>query len=183
MAEENWGPLSPSTANRLGPLIWDPEMDEADEEPPYIILPDKYFTVYEHGRRTLLSGQLPPDLASERGIRVRAWRAYQRRMSQEPPWERAERYQQMISQQGFRSIRALARATGEDHSRLAKVLKILELPPSALEALRHNADNARLRAHFTERRLRQMVRKRSGKAAILREIQQVLHVTHPASPP
>lgn len=99
-------------------------------------------------------------------------------MSQEPPWERAERYRLMIAQQGFRSIRALARAVGEDHSRIAKVLKILELPQTALEALRRNSDNVCLRAYFTERRLRQLVRKRSDEAAILREIQQALHVSH-----
>jgi hypothetical protein len=149
-------------------------MEEAGEEPPYILLSNKYFTIYEHGRRHLLSGQLPPDLASQHGIRVRSWRAYQRRMSQEPPWGRAQRYQLMIAQQGFRSIRALARATGENHSRLAKVLKILELPPGALEALKRNSDSARIRARFTERRLRELVRQDQCEAAILREIKQTI---------
>ena len=79
------GPLSPSAANRP-PLTWDPDMEEAGEEPPYILLPDKYFTIYEHGRRHLRSGRLPPELAGQHGIRIRTWRAYQRRMAQEPPW-------------------------------------------------------------------------------------------------
>jgi ParB-like chromosome segregation protein Spo0J len=94
-------------------------------------------------------------------------------MSQEPPWERAKRYQLMIAHHGFRSIRALAKAVGKDHSRVARILKILELPPSALEALQRNSDNARLRARFTEQRLRRMVMQDRPEAAILREIGQV----------
>jgi ParB-like chromosome segregation protein Spo0J len=95
-------------------------------------------------------------------------------MRQEPPWERAERYYRMMQEQGFRSIRALARAIGEDHSRIARILKVLELPQSALEALQRDSDNARLRAHFTERRLRQLVRQDQPGTAILREIGQVI---------
>ena len=75
-------------------------------------------------------------------------------MSQEPPWERAERYRRKMQVHGSRSIRALARATGEDHSRLAKILKVLALPERVLEALRVHADYPRVRAHFSERRLR-----------------------------
>ncbi len=149
-------------------------MEEASEEPPYILLPDKYFTIYEHGRRILLSGPQPAVLAGQRGIRARTWRAYQRRMSQEPPWERAWRYRLMMSQQGFKSIRALAWALKEDHSRVARVFQILKLPERVLAALRAHADHPRVRAHFTEKRLRQMVTKDRGEAAILREIEQVI---------
>lgn len=159
-------------------------MEEADELPPYIILPDKYFTVYEHGRRILLSGQLPTGLASQHGIRVRSWRAYQRRMSQEPAWERAERYQQMIAQRGFRSIRALARTLGEDHSRMAKVLAVRGLPERVLAALHVNADHARIRARFTERYLRQLVREQRDETSILQEINQIVQAcpTHQLTP-
>ena len=148
-------------------------MQEACEEPPYIILPNEYFTVYEHGRRNLLSGLQPPELNGQRGIRARAWRAYQHRMRQEPPWERAERYRRMMQTQGCRSIRALARATGGDHSRMAKTLKVLALPERVLVALRAHTDHPRVQAHFSERRLRQMVKQSRPEAAILREIEQV----------
>jgi len=95
-------------------------------------------------------------------------------MNEEPPWERAEHYRRLMEEKGCRSIRALARATGEDHSRLARVFKILDLPEAVLAALREHAGDVRVRAHFTEKRLRQFVaKKRSGKA-ILREIQRVL---------
>ena len=77
---------------------------------------------------------------------------------------------------GERSIRALAKATGEDHSRIARILKVLDLPESALAALRDHSDDARIRAHFTEKRLRQMVMKKRSETDILREIQKVIQV-------
>ena len=170
---EKTGPLSPSAANQA-PLTWDPDMEEASEEPPYLILPNEYFTVYEHGRRNLLSGQHPPALDGQHGIRARAWRAYQNRMGQEPAWERAERYRRMMREQGSRSIRALARATGGDHSRMARAHKVLELPERVLEALRAHTDNPRVRAYFSERRLRQMVRQNRPEMTILQELEQVV---------
>ncbi len=148
-------------------------MEEAGEEPPSIILPNEDFTVYEHSRQNLLSGQPPTALDGQHGIRARAWRAHQHRMDQEPPWERAERYRRMMQEQNSRNIRALARAIGEDHSRIARILKILELPERALAVLQEHASHPRVRAYFTEKRLRQLVRQNRGEAAILREIEQV----------
>lgn len=163
------------------PLPWDPDLDESAEQTPSILLIDNYFAVYRGRRRALISGTAPAWLNGGQPPQARAWRAYQRRMAQEPPWERAERYQQMIAQQGFRSIRAFARATGGNHSRIAKILKILELPQSVLEALRRNADNARLRNRFTERRLRELVKENRSETAILHEIKQVIEgrFSHP----
>ena len=149
-------------------------MEEADEEPLYIIHHNEYFIIYERRRRKLLSGRSPPALEGQRGIRARTWRAYQNRMRREPPWERAERYQQMIAQQRFRSIRALAKAIGADHSRIAKVLTVQDLPEGVLATLRAHADHASIRAHFTERRLRQLVKENRDERSILQEIDQVL---------
>jgi hypothetical protein len=95
-------------------------------------------------------------------------------MNEEPPWERAERYRQMIEESGSQSIRALARAIGGDHSRIARVLKVTELPERVLAALQEHASHPRVRAHFTEKRLRQMVQQDQGQAAILREIERVV---------
>jgi hypothetical protein len=106
-------------------------------------------------------------------VTARDWDAYLNRMSEEPPWERAWRYRLMMSQQGFKSIRALALAIREDYSRVARVLQILKLPESVLAALRAHADHPRIRARFTEKRLRQLVKENADEAAILREIDQV----------
>ena len=114
----------------------------------------------------MLDGGRPPQ--------ARTWRAYQNRMSRKPAWERAERYRQMMQAQGFRSIRTLAKAIGEDHSRMARVLQVLKLPEGALEVLRRNSDNARVRTYFSEKRLRQMVLQSRGKEAILRKLKQVI---------
>jgi hypothetical protein len=107
-------------------------------------------------------------------MHAREWRAYQNLMSAQPAWERAERYRRLMRENGYRSVRALARATGEDHSRLARVLKVLELPEGVLAALREHSANARVRAHFTEKRLREMVAKKRSETARLREIERVV---------
>ena len=57
---------------------------------------------------------------------------------------------------------------------MARILKVLELPERVLEALRDHAGDPRLRAHFTEKRLRQLVNENPGEAAILRELEQVI---------
>ena len=99
-----------------GSLVWSPDMEEASERPPYILMIDNYFAIYQRRRRALISGVAPPGLGGNRPPQARAWRAYQHRMNQEPAWERAERYRRMMREQGSQSIRALARAIGEDHS-------------------------------------------------------------------
>lgn len=148
-------------------------MDEAVERPPYMLMIDEYFTVYQRRRRRIVSGEAPAGVNGGRPIHMREWRVYQNRMNDEPAWERAERYRQMMQENGYRSIRALARAIGEDHSRIARVLKVLHLPEGVLVALRDHSQDVRFRAHFTEKRLRQMVTRSRSEAAILREIEQI----------
>ena len=82
-------------------------MEEAGDRPPYILMIDNYFAIYQRRRRALISGTAPPGLASDRPPHARTWRAYQNRMSMKPAWERAERYRQMMQAQGSRSIRAI----------------------------------------------------------------------------
>jgi hypothetical protein len=95
-------------------------------------------------------------------------------MNQEPPWERARRYRRLLQEQGFRSIRTLARTIGEDHSRVARLLKILELPERVLSTLQTYADHTLIRAYFTEKWLRELVRQNQSEAAILHEIERIL---------
>ncbi|MBN1443989.1 MAG: hypothetical protein JXA90_14865 [Planctomycetes bacterium] len=94
-------------------------------------------------------------------------------MAETPAWDRAERYREMVREGGYRSIRGLARALGEDHSRIARLLKVVDLPESALELLRRHSADTRVRARFSEKRLRQMA-KGGNEPAILREIERVL---------
>lgn len=89
-------------------------------------------------------------------------------MNEEPAWERAGRYRRLMEEKGCRSIRALARAIGEDHSRLARGLKVLDLPEAVLAALRKHSHNARIRAHFAEKWLRAV--RKDDQSKILQEI-------------
>lgn len=157
-----------------GALSWDSDLEEAGERPPWILMIDNYFTIYKRRRRLLVSGQGPVGLDGDRPPQSRAWRVYQHRLNHEPPWERAQRYRKLMQEQGHQSIRAFARAIGEDHSRIARILTILELPAHVLTRLQTHADHARIRAHFTEKRLRELVRQNQNEAAILREIEMVL---------
>ena len=59
-------------------------------------------------------------------------------------------------------------------SRVAWVLQILKLPECVLAALRAHAGHPRVRAHFTEKRLRQLVTENPDEATILHEIEQVV---------
>ncbi|MFQ5878301.1 MAG: hypothetical protein ACE5JH_11575 [Acidobacteriota bacterium] len=169
------GSLDRLDLDRHSALAWNPEMEEAEDRPPAMILIDNYFAVYRKRRRALISGDAPQGTGAGGGrpMHARAWRSYQNLMSKEPACERAERYRRLMEEKGYRSIRALAKAVGEDHSRIARVLKVLDLPERVLDALREHSDVVRVRAHFTEKRLRQMVMKKRGEAAILGEIKRV----------
>jgi len=94
-------------------------MEEVPDRPPAMILIDNYFAVYRNRRRALISGDAPQGASGDRPMHAREWRAYQNRMNGPPAWERAKRYRRMMQENGYRSIRALARATGEDDPRPA----------------------------------------------------------------
>ena len=64
-----------------------------------------------------------------------------------------------MAEDGYPSIRALAKAIGVDHTRTARLLQLLELPADVLAALQENSANVHIRGHFTKRRLRQMATK------------------------
>jgi hypothetical protein len=86
----------------------------------------------------------------------RAWHHYQSYLNRVRPVARAEFYKRLMERQGLKTTRAVARVTGEDHSRIARVLKILELPEPVLEYLRTH-DSPALVGYFTEGRLRELL--------------------------
>ncbi len=97
----------------------------------------------------------PKDLP-EGPIDQRTWHQYQSYLSRVRPVARAEFYKRLMERQGLKTTRAVARVTGEDHSRIARVLKILELPEPVLEYLRTH-DSPVTVGFFTEGRLRELV--------------------------
>jgi hypothetical protein len=56
----------------------------------------------------------------------------------------------------LKSIRALAKVTGEDWSRVSRVLKLLELPKPVLEFLRTH-DSPKIATAFTRRQLHELL--------------------------
>ena len=119
-----------------------------------------------------MSGKPPEELRQCRIIDSRTWRRYQGLKDREPPWERALRCQARLAQEGL-SIRDLARSMGVHHSGIARTLELLKLPDEVLQALRRHGTDTRVRAHFTEKRLRAVLADPSSQD-LLAEIEAIL---------
>lgn len=99
----------------------------------------------------------PGALRDDGPVDQRAWRHYQAYLSAVRPVARADFYKRLMDRKGIKSIRGLAQVTGEDWSRVARVLKILDLPAPVLDYLRTH-DSPDLLRTFTEKSLRELVR-------------------------
>jgi hypothetical protein len=114
-----------------------------------------FYTRYEHRQAVLELGDRPQSLDGGTVDR-RAWKAYQAYLSRVCPIERAEFYRRLMEQDGCKSVRAVAKTTGEDWSRVARALKVLDLPGPVLGYLKGHR-SPRLSSYFSERRLRQLL--------------------------
>lgn len=112
--------------------------------PPSRTLPARTECYSRHERRHRVLELSPkPKNLPEGPVDQRAWRQYQSYLSRVRPVARAEFYRRLMERQGLKTTRALARVTGEDHSRVARVLKILELPEPIHKCLRSSATSQR----------------------------------------
>lgn len=98
---------------------------------------------------------MPQDLP-DGPVDQRSWRQYQAYLGRIRPVARADFYKRLMERHGLKTTRGVARVTGEDRSRIARVLKILELPEPVLECLRTH-DSPAVVGFFTEARLRELV--------------------------
>jgi hypothetical protein len=94
-------------------------------------------------RRLVLSPK-PEDLP-DGPVDQHTWKRYQSYLRRVRPVDRSEFYKRLMERQGLKTTRVVARVTGEDHSRIARVLKILELPEPVLEYLRTHDSPGRRR--------------------------------------
>jgi hypothetical protein len=113
------------------------------------------FSRRERRHRVLELAPKPKELP-EGPVDQRSWKQYKSYLKRVRPVARAEFYKRLMERQGLKTTRAVARVTGEDHSRIARVLKILELPEPVLEHLRTH-DSPAVVGYFTEGRLRALV--------------------------
>lgn len=112
------------------------------------------YSRHERRHRVLELSPKPKSLP-EGTVDQRAWRQYQSYLSRVRPVARAEFYKRLMEREGLKTTRAIARVTGEDHSRIARVLKILELPEPVLQYLRSH-DSPAVVGFFTEKKLREL---------------------------
>lgn len=134
------------------------QVAEEFEEPPTVrTLPvaTPFYRRYQHRQVVLELGE-KPEVLGEGSVTERAWHNYQAYLNRVRPLTRAEFYKRLLERHGCKSIRALSRITGEDHSRIARVLKVLELPEPILDYLRTH-DTPAVVGHFTEHRLRELI--------------------------
>ncbi len=110
-----------------------------------------FFKRYNH-RQVVLHLDYKPELLGGGGVSQRAWQTYQSYLGRVRVVARADFYKRLMARHGCTSVRALARITGEDWSRICRVLKILELPGPVLDYLRTH-DSPDLVRTFTEKRL------------------------------
>ncbi len=106
-------------------------------------------------RKVVELGERPGGLPDGSTVTERAWKRYQAYLNRVSPIDRADFYAR-LRERGFGSVRAMAQVTGEDWSRVARLLKLLELPGSVLGYLRTHKDPATVAA-FSERRLRELL--------------------------
>jgi hypothetical protein len=115
----------------------------------------EYFSRHERRHRILELSPKPEDLP-DGPIDQRAWKQYLSYLNRVRPLARAEFHKRLMERQGLKTTRVMARVTGEDHSRIARVLRILELPEPVLDYLRTH-DSPAVVGFFTESRLRELV--------------------------
>lgn len=113
------------------------------------------FSRHERRHRRLVLSSKPKDLP-DGPVDQRAWKRYQSYLSRVRPVARADFYKRLMERQGLKTVRGVARVTGEDWSRVARVLKILELPEPVLHFLRTH-DSPAFVGFFTESRLRDLI--------------------------
>ncbi|MFH1226902.1 MAG: hypothetical protein V1701_03230 [Planctomycetota bacterium] len=115
-----------------------------------------YYTIHQNRKQVFVLTKKPEALEHLNSINQRTWKQYQAYLNKITPVEKASFYNRLKKRHGVNSIRALAKITGEDWSRIAKILKVLELPEPILQFLRENKTPGLMR-YFTEKRLRQLV--------------------------
>ena len=113
------------------------------------------FSRWKHRNQTLELTSKPRGLPYG-PVDGRSWRRYQSYLGRLRPVARADFYRRLMESRGLKSIRALAKVTGEDWSRVARMLKLLELPEPVLEFLRTH-DSLEISGAFTERQLRELL--------------------------
>lgn len=125
--------------------------------PPRRTLPARTecYSRHHQRHRVLELSRKPKDLP-DGPVDQRSWKQYQSYLSRIRPVARADFYKRLMERQGLKTVRAVAKVTGEDWSRIAKVLKILELPDPVLEYLRTH-DSPDVVQCFTEARLRELL--------------------------
>lgn len=138
----------------------------------------KAYFRHDRGHRVLELSPKAKDLP-EGPVDQRAWRRYQAYLGRIRPVARADFYKRLMERKGLKTTRAVARVTGEDHSRVARVLKILELPGPVLEYLRSHDSPATV-SFFTEKRLRELAALGEPRR-IWQEFRQMLQELGPTS--
>lgn len=127
-----------------------------DDDGPLRTLPvaTPFFKRYNQ-RKVVLHLDYKPEFLGDGGVSQRAWQTYQSYLGRVRVVARADFYKRLMARHDCKTVRALARITGEDWSRICRILKILDLPGPVLDYLRTHDSPALVRT-FTEKRLHEL---------------------------
>ncbi|OGW82272.1 MAG: hypothetical protein A3G33_11205 [Omnitrophica bacterium RIFCSPLOWO2_12_FULL_44_17] len=101
-----------------------------------------FYTIFQDNRKQIVFGERPTAFAHVGNITMRALEQHQTYLKrlENFPLVKAEYYKNLKETTGAKSVRALSEITGEDWSYIAKLLRILKLPPSIQDFLRINKE-------------------------------------------
>ena len=119
-----------------------------------------YYTVINKAKQHFRLGSRPQDLSDIETIEQKAWEKHQSYLNrlERFPLDKAEYYLRLKEVHGVRSVRGLARITGEDWSCVARILRIPELPDTIKDFLKSNKEVALIVKLFSLRKLLDIIR-------------------------
>ena len=119
-----------------------------------------FYRIIRSARQKFCLGNRPEDLDQITKIEKRAWERHIAHLNrlERFPLDKAEYYQRLKESHGIKSIRGLAKITGEDWSYIAKIIRTLDLPESVKDFLRSNKSDPAILQFFHLRKLLDIVR-------------------------
>jgi hypothetical protein len=129
-----------------------------------------FYTIIKSARKQFCLGNRPEDLEHIATIEQKAWQKHLTHLDrlEQFPLDKAEYYLRLKESHGVNSIRGLAKITGEDWSKIAKVIRTLDLPDSIKDFLRNNKNDPSIIEFFHLKRLLDIVRQGGQRQQLIR---------------
>jgi len=140
--------------------VWLPDRSKCSTSAPktlWEVMP-VYTRCYEK-RRCLVRGKKPKALADANSITARQWKMYQTHLHRKSPVLTGLRYLKLFEQESVTSYAKAAAIVGVSRIRVYQLVSLVtKLSPRIIDYLVKHNDDPKIRRHFTERRLRPLIK-------------------------